>query len=205
MKLKLFADDTKMYRQIKAPADRDILQDDANSMDDWTDIWLMRFNPPKCKAMTVETTTQDRGPQHIYTLKDADGDRAGLTRVTSEKDIGVTIDCNLNFNEHINIITKKANMLVGVIRRAYTYLDEESFCLLYKAIVRPHLEYAQAVWHPHKRKHINQIERVQRRATRLIPTLRDLTYPERLRQLGLTTLAYRRLRGDVVEVYKMAE
>ena len=201
--LKLFADDTKMYRQITAPIDRDILQEDTDSMDEWTDIWLMRFNPPKCKAMTVETTTQDREPQHTYTLKNSSGERTELTRVKSEKDIGVTVDCNLSFDEHINNITKKSNMLVGVIRRTYTYLDEASFSLLFKAIVRPHLEYAQAVWHPYKRKHINQIERVQRRATKLIPTLRDLTYPERLRQLGLTTLVYRRLRGDIVEVFKI--
>jgi len=203
--LKVFADDTKLYRQITTATDRDILQDDTKCMDEWTDIWLMRFNPPKCKAMSVGTTAvNDDGARYTLSGNTA-GERVELSRVTSEKDIGVTIDSTLSFDEHVNNITKKGNMLMGVIRRTYIHLCEDSFSLLYKALVRPHLEYAQAVWHPYKRKHINQIERVQRRATKQIRGLKELTYPQRLQRLGLSTLVYRRLRGDVVEVYQILE
>ena len=70
------------------------------------------------------------------------------------------------------------------------------------SIVRPHLEYANVVWHPRFKKEIVQIERVQRRATKLVPGLRDTPYEDRLQQLDLPSLVYRRYRGDMIEVYK---
>ena len=83
------------------------------------------------------------------------------------------------------------------------YMNCESFRLLYTALVRPHLEYANQVWCPHLRKHIESIENVQRRATKQIPGMSDLPYEERLKKLKLPTLAYRRTRGDMIEVYKI--
>ena len=77
------------------------------------------------------------------------------------------------------------------------------FLHLYRAQVRPHIEYANVVWHPYKIKDIETIERVQRRATKLIPGLKDRSYEQRLRTLGLFTLAFRRLRGDLIETYKI--
>ena len=74
---------------------------------------------------------------------------------------------------------------------------------LYKALIRPHLEYANQAWAPHLLKDITAVENVQRRATRMIPGLKALSYEERLRQLKLPTLAYRRLRGDMIELFKM--
>ena len=92
---------------------------------------------------------------------------------------------------------------MGVIRRTYIYLDEQTFSLLNKALVRPHLKYAAPVWDPHYKKAKEMLERVQRRATSQVPTLRNLSYKELLRKLLLPTLWYRRLRGDMVEAYKM--
>ena len=92
---------------------------------------------------------------------------------------------------------------MALIRRAYTYLDQSSFLKLYKALVRPQLEYCNQVWSPHLAKHVNSLENVQRRATRCIPGMKDLSYPERLVKLKLPTLAYRRLRGDMIETYKI--
>jgi len=70
-------------------------------------------------------------------------------------------------------------------------------------MVRPHLEYANAVWCPYKKGDIELVEKVQKRATKLIISLKHLTYTERLKQLQLPTLKYRRLRGDMIEVFKM--
>ena len=68
---------------------------------------------------------------------------------------------------------------------------------------RRHLEYCIQAWRPCRKKDIDTLERIQRRATKMIPELRDLSYEERLKECGLTTLATRRLRGDQIEVFKM--
>ena len=74
---------------------------------------------------------------------------------------------------------------------------------LFKALVRPILEYGNTVWCPHLRKHIDLLEGVQRRFTKRIIGTDGLTYEERLVYLRLPSLEYRRLRGDMIEVYKM--
>ena len=70
-------------------------------------------------------------------------------------------------------------------------------------MVRPILEYASCVWSPHLKQDQNQLERVQRRATRLIPSLRRLPYSERLKALDLPTLAFRRTRYDLIQTFKL--
>ena len=117
----------------------------------------------------------------------------------SIKDIGVTIDSNLTFNEHINVKIDTA----GIIRRSYRFLNCETFLPLYRSIVRSHFDYAVSVWDPYKIKHISDIEDVQRRATKLISEIKNLSYPERLRKLKLPTLSYRCIRGQMIEVYKI--
>ena len=85
----------------------------------------------------------------------------------------------------------KAISILGVIRRRFEYLDARTFRLLYINLVIPHLEYADAVWNPHKMIHIDIIENVQRRATKLVPGLNTLDYENELRELNLPTLSYR--------------
>ena len=92
---------------------------------------------------------------------------------------------------------------MGLTRRSFVYLDNHTFCLLFKALVRPHLEYAHSVWTPYKKADITSIENVQKRATKMLPTLKNLTYEERLRALKLPTLRFRRLRGDMIETFKI--
>jgi hypothetical protein len=122
---------------------------------------------------------------------------------TSEKDLGLTIDSGLTFDEHISSKVSKANSLVGLIRRSFEYMNIATFKQLFTAIVRPHLEYANAIWNPHQMKQINAVENVQRRATKMVPGLSDLSYEQRLRSLQLPTLAYRRYRGDMIEMFKL--
>ena len=74
---------------------------------------------------------------------------------------------------------------------------------LYKAIVRPHLEYCIQAWRPYHKKDIDTLERIQSRATKMIPELRDISYEERLKECGLTTLETWRFRGGQVEVLKI--
>ena len=91
---------------------------------------------------------------------------------------------------------------MGLIRRPFTYLDENSFSLLFKALVRPILEYNNIIWHPRFKSIDTKIESVQRRANKMIHGTKNLSYPERLKAVNLPTLSFRRLRGDMIQVYK---
>ena len=192
----LFADDTKIFRQILTRNDAEELQSDLNKLEEWTKTWLLRFNTDKCHVLTLGKL-ENIMYTHRYTLGGNE-----LEHVFEEKDLGVFVDSELSFDEHIATKVKKANQIVGLIRRSFDYLDDKMFVKLYTALVRPHLEYAQCVWSPHLKKHQRLIEKVQMRATKLIDNMKDLDYSERLRRLNLPTLAYRRSRGDVIELYK---
>ena len=93
--------------------------------------------------------------------------------------------------------------MIGLIKRNFTFIDIPIFLHLYRALIRPHLEYGQAIWSPQFVRQSKLIENVQRRATKLIPNLKNLPYSERLKILKLPTLKYRRLRGDMINVYKI--
>ena len=108
----------------------------------------------------------------------------------------------LKFEEHISNKVKKANSMVGLIKRSFSYLSPEMFKILYTTFVKPHLEYAQIVWSPKLFKYVNLIESVQRRATKMVRVYQNLPYEERLRLIDIPTLNIRRKIGDMVEVYR---
>ena len=93
--------------------------------------------------------------------------------------------------------------MMGIIRRTFEYLDDKYFSTVFKSLVRPHIEYANQVWSPYLMKHITALENVQHRETKLIPRYKELDYKESLKTLNLPTLSYRRLRGDMIEIYKI--
>ena len=128
---------------------------------------------------------------------------AVLGRTTQEKDLGVTFNADMEVSEQCGIAASKGNQIVGLIRRTITYKEKQPIVTLYKAIVRPHLEYCIQAWRPYRNKDIGKLERIQRRATKMNSELRDLSYESRLLQCALTTLEARRLRGDQIEVFKI--
>ena len=196
----LFADDTKLYKEIKSPEDSNSLQRDLDSLQEWSNTWLLKFHPNKCKVMTVSNKKNINRAYHLY---DSTGKEVDLEKSEGEKDIGVFVDDQLTFSRHIQQQANKANSIMGLIRRTYSYLDEQSFKYLFQALVRPHLEYAEAVWSPSKVGDIDVLENVQRRATKQIPSLKNLEYSDRLKKLKMPTLKYRRLRGDMIETFKI--
>ena len=190
---KVFADDTKVYNLAD---NKDQLQADLNRIQDWSDTWQLPFNAGKCKCLHFGKNN----PNHTYYLKDTP-----IGNCTEEKDLGVTFDNTLKFNEHICNITNKANQVLGLIKRNFKYLDPVNLIKLYKALVRPHLEYGQSVWSPYLKKHKKMLENVQRRTTKLLPHLKYLSYDERLQYLDLPSLQFRRLRGDLIQMYNMLQ
>ena len=191
----LFADDTKLFNKV--PDYKTTVQEDLDQLQEWSDKWQLRFNADKCKVMHLGKQTAPTD----YTMTSA-GKTVTLKQTNIEKDLGVNVDSELSFESHVYIQTKKANKLLGMIRRTFSQLDKVSLPLLYKAIVRPHLEYCNVTWHPRWKKEGDALEAIQRRATKQIPSLRDSDYTDRLKMLKLPSLYYRRARGDMIECFK---
>lgn len=192
----LFADDLKLFKEIVTQRDCELLQEDLNEAVEWSQTSQLLFHPQKCKHMQIATRAKEES--HAYKM-------AGLVIETSqeERDLGVIIDSKLKFDSHIQNKINKANSVLGVIKRTFEYKDKSTLLILYKALVRPHIEFVNQVWAPHLVKHITSIENVQRRFTKIIPGLINMSYEERLKELNLPTLSYRRARGDAIEYFKI--
>ena len=100
-------------------------------------------------------------------------------------------------------VVKKAYGMLAFIGRGIEFKNWQVMLQLYRTLVRLHLEYSVQFWSPHYQKDVEALERVQKRFTRMLPGMEDISYEERLEKLGLFSLERRRLREDLIEVYKI--
>ena len=156
----MFADDCLLYRTIIGQADAHALQKDLDSLQDWEKEWQMEFNADKCEVIRI---TSKKNPI-IYSCKIH---QTALRSTDQAKYLGVTITPNLSWKCHIDNITKKANSTMAFLQRNIRSSPRDAKA--YKTYVRPIVEYASSVWSPAVDSHINQFEKVQRRAARLYP------------------------------------
>ena len=191
---KLFADDTKLYCSGCDGAGRPLMQGDLNALVQWSDRWQLPFNEAKCKALHVGSNA----PDYSYSMRGV-----ALEWSPVERDLGVYIDGDLKYRKQAAEAVSKASRVLAVIRRSFAYIERSTLPLLYKSLIRPHLEYCNSVWGPYNRADQQLVERVQRRATKLVPELRNVAYRDRLRMLGLPSLYHRRRRGDMISVYQL--
>ena len=190
----LYADDAKIFRYIENENDYFKLQADIHDIVRWINKALLKLNINKCKIVSFGRNVSD----YEYEI-----DNIKLERLKSIKDLGVMFDEKLKFDLHIKEKSAKANSILGVIKRNFQNFTQSAGILLYKSMVRSHLEYAVQVWSPYRKGDIDTLEKVQMRATKLICKNKNLSYEERLRLLNLPTLKFRRHRGDMIELYKI--
>uniref|UniRef100_A0A8C5LT35 Reverse transcriptase domain-containing protein n=1 Tax=Leptobrachium leishanense TaxID=445787 RepID=A0A8C5LT35_9ANUR len=189
----VFSDDTKLGKVIQCEQDVTSLQRDLDRLGDWALKWQMKFNLDKCKVMHFGV----KNTQAIYTLNGTE-----LGKSKQEKDLGIIIDFKLSNNVQCQTAAAKASKVLACIKRGVHSRDENIILPLYKSMVRPHLEYAVQFWAPVLKKDIISLEKVQRRATKLIRGMEGLSYEERLTSLNLFSLEKRHLRGDLITLYK---
>lgn len=196
-KVKLFADDLKLISNVSNQGNA---AKDIEMLEVWENKWLLQFNPAKCKVIHVDLNSN---PKLNYNLDGID-----IEESVHEKDLGVITQNSLLWNEQIKSSIAKANRMICWVVRNLITREKSVMLAIYKALIRPHLEYCVQLWNPVATHGswgtILELEGVQRRFTRLISGVGTLPYSRRLEILNLTTLAERRIRGDLIETYKAA-
>jgi ribonucleases P/MRP protein subunit RPP40 len=193
-KLIKFADDTKVGRSVTDELEVENLRKDLGKIFQWSLDWQMLFNTDKCMVMHMGKNNREAeykmGPSILKKSK-------------REKDLGIIIENSGKTSEQCATAVKKANSVLGMIKRNITFKSKGVIVKLYKSLVRPRLEYCVQAWSPYLKKDIEAIERVQRRATKLIEGYHNMSYEDRLKKTGLISLEKRRVRGDLIQVFKI--
>lgn len=190
----MFADDVKLYRAIKNISDCRALQHDLDMLHAWSLKWQLNFNPQKCQLLRlgkVDITFN-------YTIGNS-----RIQECNEAKDLGVLVQKSLKPDLHIHQIAAKATKVAFTIKRTMNAVSKFSGKLLFTALVRPIMEYGAAAWCPMTAANSAVLEKVQRRYTKHLPGLYNTPYEERLRILDLFSLRHRRLRGDMILLYRL--
>ena len=199
--IKIFADDVKLYSVITGDLASLSIQNSLDNLIKWSSDWQLYINISKCNLLTISSANS-----HLHSLiqlHDYFIDNLRLTSVDSLVDLGITMCNDLSFNSHINTIVSKSLQRSGVFFRGFT---SRNLLLMRKSFItyiRPILEYDSIIWNPNSVYLIDLIENVQKKFTKRIHSICNLSYLERLEKLHLEPLELRRLRFDLVNYFKI--
>lgn len=193
-KIKLFADDSKLYQSINNPGDCLTLQSDLNTLSQWSDDWLLRFNPNKCKTMHLG----QHNPENTYYMQGV-----ALNKTSSERDLGIIVTNTLKSTEHCQKAAKKGMAALRTLKSAFDGFTVDNFTGIFNTYVRPHLDYCIQAVGPLLVQDLNALERIQRRGTKMVSGLKQMSYDERLKVLKTMSIKDRIERGDLIEAYKI--
>ena len=194
---KLYADDVKLYTELKTSADESYFQGCLDLLYLWSVTWQLAISSKKCCIATVGKPDDSWGkPQHCLGAEQ-------ISVSDTVSDLGVTVDPHLSFSQHIEKITCKAHQRANLIHRCFASKQRDLLVKAFITYARPILEYNSPLWSPTLKKDIISIESVQRKFTKRIPGMSGLSYHSRLKALNLESLELRRLRADLLLAYKI--
>jgi hypothetical protein len=197
--IRLFADDGIIYREINDDQDHVTLQEDLDNLNNWANkCRQLNFNFSKCYHLGITNKRVPETYSHVM-------NNQIISRVSSTKYLGITINHNLNWNKHCDIICSKANSTLGLLRRILGECSAAVTSRAYTSLVHPQLEYVSTDWNPYTKRNINKIEMVQRRAARFV--FNDYSRASHVSaiidHLGWDNLQQRRLLHQATMFYKI--
>ena len=197
-KVRLFADDCVLYREISTQGDSSLLQHDLDLLNRWERAWQMEFNPSKCAVLTF--TSARSSPVYTYYIHNEI-----VGRTNKHKYLGVTLNSNFKWSTHINDAVNKARRALGFVRRNTRGMPRSVRDAAYRTLVRPHLEYASVVWDPYTKHDLYRLEQVQRNAARYV--MGDYRWSSSvtsmLNMLKWEPLCQRRMAARLTMVYRI--
>ncbi len=160
--IRLFADDALLYRPISTREDSAMLQRDINILADWTRTWQMSFNAKKCHVLSIQRGKRIKMQDYLM-------EGSLLTSVDHHPYLGVELSQDMSWKEHTNRVKTKTTRVLNLVRRNFTRgTTVNTRDIIYKSLVRPHMEYCSNVWDPYNKKEIDQLEAVQNKAARFV-------------------------------------
>jgi len=181
------ASDTKLCGALDTLERTDAIQWELVRLQRWAHVNLVKFNKAKRKVLHLG---QDN-PKHRYRLG------REQTESSPEEGFGMFVDKKLNMTWQCVLTAQKANHLLGCVKRSVTSKPREVILPLYSPLMRPHLESCVHLWGPQHMEDMDLLERVQKRAMKMIRKLERLCSEDRLREFGLFSLEKRSLWGDL--------
>ena len=191
--LSQYADDTKIYNAIKSNMDQQDLQGDLHAISAWSDQWQLKLNAGKTLQLTLGLRSDRQYMINGESIQSCD----------EAKDLGILIHRDFSSHNHCTAIVRRANYSLRNMKNCFKGHNSEFYLKLFTTYVRPLLESASIVYSPYTIQDIDALESVQRRFTKYLPGLFDFSYQDRLTILGMESLELRRLRADLIHVYKM--
>ena len=194
VKVKMFADDAKMYLRVIDDTDVARLQQAVDALINWANTWQLSVSVNKCCILNIGKVICD-------TSIDING--VVLPVVHNTRDLGVVMTSDLSPSLHVNEIVAKGHKRAALIHRAFVSRDLNVLLHAFLVYVRPLLEFSSIIWSPHTIKDITAIESVQRGFTKRLPGFKKLCYRDRLQRLNIPSLELRRLHTDLIWCYKI--
>ena len=193
-KILMYADDITLYAEINNATDRDKFQTDITNLYAWVQCWGLKINFTKCHCMHFG-----------HKNKSFDYYIAGNIVKPSdcERILGVLIDKDLTFSQQMYACSKKASNVCNMILSNLRHFDNSLLTLLFCVFARPHIEYASFIYNPYHLQYIDLLENVQRKFTKRLHGLYNVSYCERLIACKLESLALQRLYSDIITLYKI--
>ena len=194
--IKIFADDSKLIKNIESEEDKHKMLEDLKAVINWANMNKMELNEEKFMLLQHGKNNEIKTPYRI-------NENLLLQQSEYAKDLGILVDKDLKWSYHIATITTSATQLAGWVMRVFKNRTKEVILTLYKSLIRPKLEYGCVVWNPHLISDIAKLEAVQRTITFKIENMSNYNYWERLKHLDLYSMQRRRERYICIHMYKI--